>query len=415
MGFMDIFKKKPDNSRYAQMLNGGIPIFSQFGRDVFASDVVQMCVDSIATECSKLEPKHIREDEDGFYRPVKSSINRLLRLAPNELMTTRDFIEKIIWKLYSDYNAFIYPMFVNANGRREYTGFYPLAPVLVEFLQDPTQRLFIKMTFENGTSTTLPYSDVIHLRKKYSVNDLMGGGMFGQPDNEALLKVLDINNSLLQGLDKAIKSSFSIRGILKVNTMLDEAKITAERERFEKQIKENGSGILAADLKGEYVDLKPDPKLIDAETLKFLNEKILFYYGVSMPILSGDYTDEQYQAFYEKTLEPIVVALGQAFSKTVFTMEELNHGNRIYFYPSKLLFTNTKNKIAAADVLGNRGALTNNQLLELFGYPPYEGGDIRVMSLNYIDATLATEYQLKRAGMSNTEPAGPAGGEKNER
>lgn len=392
--------------QYAKFLDGYSPIFSQFGHNIYASDVVQMCIDVIATECSKLQPKHIRTDKDGMQVNVNSSINRLLRFTPNELMTTRDFIEKIIWLLYMNYNAFIYPTYeLNTDGNtvRNYTGFYPLNPTRVDFLQDISGKLFIKLWFANGDKFTLAYSNLIHLRKKFSVNDIMGGGMNGQPDNQALLKVLQINDTVLQGLEKAIKTSLTIRGIIKINTLLDDEKQQKERQRFEEAMRTSQSGILPLDLKGEYIDLKPDPKLIDKDTLEFLQSKVLNYYGVSVPILSGDFDDEQYQAFYEKTLEPIIISLGQAFSKCLFSTRELDVGNEIVFYPQKLLFTNTKNKIAVADILGNRGALTNNELLSLFGYPPYEGGDERYMSLNYIDTSLASEYQMKRAGMRKAE------------
>lgn len=409
MAFRDFVKNIFGNESNKEMqqvrlLDGYSPIFSQFGQNVYASDVVQMCIDIIATECSKLRPQHIRTDRNGMQTAVNSSVNRLFKFAPNELMTTRDFIEKIIWLLYMNYNAFIYPTYeVKTNRRgntyRNYTGFYPLNPTQVTFLQDITGKLFVELGFANGDKFILAYSNVIHLRKKFSVNDVMGGGMDGQPDNKALLKVLQINDTVLQGLEKAIKTSLTVRGIIKMNTMLDDEKQEAERRRFEERMASSKSGILPIDLKGDYIDLKPDPKIIDKDTLEFLENKILYYYGVSVPILSGDFTDEQYQAFYEKTLEPLVISLGQAFSKCIFSHRELEVGNEIVFYPQKLLFTNTKNKIAVADILGNRGALTNNQLLELFGYPPYEGGDERYMSLNYIDVQLASEYQMKRAGM----------------
>lgn len=402
--FKSFFTKESKEMQYAKIMDGYSPIFSQFGENIYASDVVQMCIDVIATECSKLQPKHIRTDADGMQINVKSSLNRLFKFSPNELMTTRDFIEKIIWLLYLNYNAFIYPTYEIREDRRgnlikTYTGFYPLNPKQVTFLQDTKGDLFTELQFANGDKFTLAYSDLIHLRKKFSVNDIMGGGADGQPDNKALLKVLQINDSVMQGLEKGIKTSLTIRGILKINTMLDDDKQQEERDKFERKIMSGKTGIMPMDLKGDYIDLKPNPKLIDKDTLEFLQSKILNYYGVSVPILSGDFNDEQYQAFYEKTLEPLIISLGQAFSKTIFSQREIEIGNELVFYPQKLLFTNTKNKIAVADILGNRGGLTNNQLLSLFGYPPYEGGDIRYVSLNYIDAGLANEYQLKRAGM----------------
>ncbi len=408
MAFFDIVKKLfSGNDRramqYAKMLNGYTPIFSQFGTNVYASDVVQMCIDVIATECSKLQPKHIRVDSSGMQTIPKSSLNRLFKFSPNELMTTRDFIEKVIWLLFMNYNAFIYPAYetgydIKGNAFTNYTAFYPLNPNQVDFLQDVTGKLYVKLHFASGDSFQIPYADVIHLRKKFSLNDIMGGGLYGQPDNAALLKVLEMNDILLQGLGKAIKTSLSVRGILKINTMLDDDKQQAERARLENALNTGAAGIIPMDLKGEYIPINVDPKLIDKETLEFLQSKVLNYYGVSAPILSGDFDDEQYQAFYEKTLEPVIISLGQAFSKSVFTQRELDVGNEIVFYPQKLLYTNTKNKIAVADILGNRGAVTNNELLDLFGYPPYEGGNERYMSLNFVDVKIANEYQMKRAG-----------------
>ena len=161
------------------------------------------------------------------------------------------------------------------------------------------------------------------------------------------------------------------------------------------------------DLKQEYIPLNVNPTVIDKNTLEFVERKILNHYGVSLAIINGDFTDEQYQAFYEKKLETNIIGLGQAFSRTLFTSRELEHGNEVIFYGQKLLFTNTKNKIAVADILGNRGALTDNQLLELFGYPPFEGGETRHMSLNFINRDIADNYQMnkfdKGKGVSNNE------------
>ena len=61
--------------QYAKFLEGQVPIFSQFGRDIFASDVVQICIDIIATEISKLQPRHIRTDRNNMQINPGGSIN----------------------------------------------------------------------------------------------------------------------------------------------------------------------------------------------------------------------------------------------------------------------------------------------------------------------------------------------------
>ncbi len=403
MAFKEAFKAlfNGGNKEYtrAQMLNGSLPIFSQFGQNIYASDVVQTCIDIIATEISKLQPKHIRTDNSGMQSVPKGNLNRLFKFAPNELMTTRDFLEKITWLLFLNYNAFIYPMYetyMDASGKpaRAYMGFYPLNPIQVDFLQDPTGTLYVKLYFAGGNNFTLTYSDVIHLRKKFSVNDVMGGGANGQPDNAALLKVLQINDVVLQGLEKAIKTSMSIRGILKIATLLDDDNQRAERKRFESLLSSGDSGILPIDLKGDFTPVTIDPKIIDKETAEFLERKILYWFGMSMPIFSGDYTDEQYQAWYERSLEPLVIGNGQAFSKTIFTPRELDVGNEIVFYPKDMMYLSTNAKLNLLKTVGEQGLLSDNQKLALMGYPPIPGGDRITQSLNYVDRSIINIYQL---------------------
>jgi HK97 family phage portal protein len=389
------------NLQHAKMLNGSYPTFSQFGQNIYVSDIVQNCIDIIATECSKLQPKHIFTNAQGLQQVPKSTINRLFKFAPNELMTTSEFIEKNIWLLFMNYNNFIFPTYdtykdSKGNEQKYFTKFYPLNPTQVDFLQDKAGNIYIKFYFSNGQQYTLAYSDVIHIRKKFSVNEIMGGGLNGQPDNAALLKVLEINDTALQGISKAIKSSLNIRGILKINTMLDDETQKKERKRLEDAIVSGETGIIPLDLKGDYTPLNIDPKLIDKDTMQFLQDKVLNWFGVSIPILTGKYNDDDYQAFYEKTLEPILIRFGQAFSKTLFSPRELDVGNEIVFYQKDMMYLSTKSKLDLLNIAGSQGLLTDDQKLAILGYPPLMDGTggRRTISLNYVDSTIATQYQL---------------------
>ncbi len=394
--------------KYARLMDGTTPLFSQAGRDIYTFDVVQICIDCIASECSKLQPKHIRRDPSGkMINLTGDNINRLFKFKPNPIMTTKDFIEKTIWALYLDYNSFIYPAFnivkdARGNLSRDYTAFWPLYPTQTEWLMDNTNTLFVKFTFYNGFTCTLPYSDIVHLRKKYSVNDFMGGGKSGKPENSSLAKTVEINDILMQGTAKALTASLGIRGILKLNTTLEDDKQKEQRLKLEQQIAESASGILTGDFKGDYQSINIDPKIIDKDTLEFIENKILRWFGVSLPILNGKYTDDEYQAFYNKTLEPIVIEMGQAYSSVLFSQQQQNFNNEIVFYQQKLELMSIQNKMAIMDGLGNRGALTNNDLLALFGIEPYPEGDVRMVSLNYIDTTLINAYQLGKA-LGNTK------------
>ena len=404
-------------TQYASFLNNTSPLFSQFGRNIYASDVVQMCIDCIAQECSKLQPRHIRRTTDGP-ETIDDSLNKLFKFAPNPLMTTRDFLEKIVWNLFLNYNSFIYPTYdvitdANGNLKRNYTGFYPLNPTMAEFKQDATGTYYVQFTFQSGyRSPNIPYDQIIHLRKKFSCNDIMGGGMNGQPDNSALVQTLSINDTILQGIAKAIPTSLAVRGIVNIASKLNYEAQAAEIKEFEKKMAESTSGILPMDVGATFTPINFNAATIDKSILDFLENKVLRWYGVSLPILSKDYTDNQKQSFYDGTIEPIVIGMTQAFTKTIFTPTELSYGNEMAFYYQNLEMMSVESKKAIADTLGNRGALTNNFLLGMFGIEPYEGGNVRIANLNYINANLADAYQLARAGIGAQTPNN--GGNSNE-
>lgn len=413
MGWLDKLRRKPpQNTAYADMLNGFTPIFSQFGDDIYASDVVQQAINCIVMEMKKLNPTHVRVNGADSV-PVTSSIQAVLN-TPNELMTTADFLEKIVWQLFFNYNAFIMPTYyvwtdTDGTEKRRYTGLYPLAPTGVTFIQDASDRLFVKLEFANNYETTVPYSDIIHIRYHYSVNEFMGGNESGQPDNEALLKTLELNNTMLQGVSNATKASFSINGIVKYNTLMDGEKMKTALAEFENKLKNSESGILGIDLKSEYTPIKKEIALVDEATLKFIDEKILRYFGVPLCILTGDYTKAQYEAFYQKTLEPLIISIGQAFTRTLFTDRERSYGNKIVLYPKDLIFMSVDQTLEMVRLLGDSGALYENEKRIAFGLRPLpELEGVRMQSLNYVDVNIAGKYQMQgKAGENGGGTNGP--------
>ena len=404
MGWLDkFFKKQPKNSRFAPTLDGYAPIYSQFGTNIYASDVVQQALACIVDEMKKLHPAHVRKNGNDVV-PVASRLQEVIN-NPNPLMTTSEFIEKIMWMLLLNDNAFVIPPYytwIDPNTgveKRYYESFYPINPTQVDFIEDASGRLFVKFWFWDGDTTTIPYDDVIHIRYRYGMNEYMGGNRFGQPDNKELLNTLELNKTMLDGIAKAMKSSYAINGVIKYNTLLDDGSVLNNVKELERKLKNSESGILPMDLKGEFIPFPKDIKLVDEGTLKFVDGKILRTWGISLAILTGDYTKEQYEAFYQKALEPLIISISQAFTKKVFTIRERAFGNDIKFYPKDLIFMTTSQKIELVNLLSPTGALYENEKRTMFGLMPLsELEGKRYMSLNWVDADMAAQYQMGKVG-----------------
>ena len=396
--FDKLFHKAPKQKKFAPTLNGWAPIYSQFGTNIYASDVVQQALKCIVDEMKKLNPTHVRYTGSDPI-PVRSTVQDVLN-EPNPLMTTSEFLEKITWLLLMNYNVFIIPIYdvwedeKTGAKRRYYKALYPIQPTTVNFIEDLSGRLFVQFIFANGYDTTLPYDDVIHWKYNYSVNQYMGGGFDGNPDHQALLKTLDLNEKMLQGIAKAMKASYAVNGVVKYNTLIDDGAIEKALLELESKLNNSESGFLPLDLKADFTPLKRDVKIVDGDTLKFLDEKILRTWGISLPILTGDYTKEQYEAFYQKVLEPLIKSLSQALTKKLFTTGEKAHGNRIELYPKELIFLSVQQTLEMLNTLSPTGALYENEkrvALGLRPLPELEGK--RYMSLNWIEADKAAQYQ----------------------
>lgn len=400
MGWLDkLFHRRPRESKFARTLNGLAPVYTQFGTNIYASDVVQQALACIVDEVKKLNPQHIRiVDNDPV--PISTSTVQAVLNDPNAVMTTAEFLEKITWLLLLNYNAFVIPTYrtwTDSNTgeeRRYYEALYPIKPTQVNFIQDSSGRMYVQFFFESGYSTTVPYDDVIHIKYHYSVSEFMGGDWNGQPDHGPLLETLNLNDQMLKGIAKAMNASYAINGVIKYNTLLDQGKTEKALQELTEHLQNSESGFLPIDLKAEFVPLKRDTKLIDADTLKFMDEKILRNWGVPLAILRGDYNKVQYAAFYQKTLEPLIITISQAFTKKMFTKREKSFGNKIQLYPKDLVFMTVDQTIEMVTLLANTGAIFENEKRVAFGLrplPELEGK--RYMSLNWIDSNQEAAYR----------------------
>lgn len=403
MGLIQSFKKffaPPAATEPAVGLAGFSPMFPEFGADFSASDIVAQAIARISDEMSKLNPVHVRMEGSGAV-PVWGDVQRVLD-DPNPLMNTGDMIAKLVYSLYLNDNAFAVPVWENETLAQ----IYPVQPSEVDFLQDRSGAYFVTLKFPSGYQATVRYSEIIHIRRNYGASEFMGGGVDGQPDRRALMDALKLNKSLWGSVEKGLAAGMSINGVIRYNTLLDDGKTEEAMRKLTEALKKSESGFLPLDLKGEFIPIKRDPKLVDAETLALLDSKILRFFGVPAKILLGDYDKSDYEAWYQMTLEPLAKSMSRAFTRAIFTRREAGgYGHRIEFMPDDLIFMTMADKHEMVRLLGDSGALTENEKRRVYGLPPLAELDgVRKASLNYVDVKIANQYQTGNPD-TEAEPA----------
>lgn len=386
------------------------PILRGFGQDIYMSDLINNSIDRIATEFSKIDVASVVEGDDAV-AIQKDDITRLFRFQPNPLQTTKDFLASCEWLRRKTMHCFVFPQWVEVtdsygNRYRKYTAFYPLNPASVKFGQDDSGTWGIRFYWRDGTYDELPLSDVIHLKWRRGINLIAcGGDDYGTADVKDTLESLDVLHKVMSGLPISIENGMKLSGVYTAKTVSDAESLKKKRDEFENHIMTSKAGVVAIDLAGDFKPMPPRNVVIPESTMRFLKNIIRERYGVSEDIITGNYNDDSHAAFYETCIEDAIVEFQQAFSQVLFSPREQDIGHRVKCYYNKVEYYSTQNKIQLAQIARETGMMTINQIAEMFGLEPFDGGDRRLQSLNFVNIDLVDKYQ-KGAGSNGKDEQG---------
>lgn len=359
-----------------------------FNKEAYEQDVVRAVIDCIATHAAKAEALHVVLDKDGRIKELKrnSPYVKLLNQKPNPLMTGYDMKYKLIAQLQDKTTAMCY---VKWNGMMPEM-MIPIPFNNFEICEVTGGGYAVQFLDYWGVQRALMVEDVVILRKFYNRREVSGDG------NEPLLSGLEMLQASNEGLISALTVSNKVRGLIKQKkAMLASADVQKSQDEFAARFQdaaENG-GIVGIDAMEEYTPLNVSAWSANAAQMKEVRESILRYWRISESILRSDYTEAQWQSFYESIIEPLLIQMGQAFTNVCFTQTERDHGNRIIFNTSVLMNTAMTTKVSIITASREIGLFTRNELREMFGYSPIEGGDEIEVSLNYVKATDQSKYQ----------------------
>lgn len=387
--------KSSTNTERAEVMNGSPAIFTPFSGDAYESDIYRAAVDAIARNCAKLKPTHVVTMQ-GQRTEGDTILNRLLQVRPNPYMNTYDLIYKLVTHYYLYNNCFAY---LQKDDKGNLTAIYPLRPLQMEYITDPTGELYCKFYFANGKEFILPFTEIFTMKRHFNSNDLLGD------TNTAILNTLELAHTQDEGIENAIKSNANIRGLLTYNQVLSPERLKIEKEAFINDYLNitNNGGIAAIDSKAEYTPLENKPYAIDSEQLKAVKNKIYDYLGINENIVNSSYNEDQWAAFYESIVEVIGLQIGLELTDKLFTAREQAFGNSIILEANRLQFASAKTKSELLFQLLPMGILSMNEAREILNLSAIEGGDKYIQSLNYVNKDIVDQYQLKGKGEKENE------------
>ncbi len=395
-----------NNRTHNRVIDANKVLFTSFGNDFRASDIVKTAIHRVCEEVSKCNIKSVIEQSNPRRTFIMDDdINAVLSARVNPLCALKDFMYKLAYLTITNRNCFVYWQYDEVpigDGyvKRVTKGFYPIENATVKlYMLNGEMRVELKSD-NQGTTFDLPYSDVIHIRLGYGRNAYLGGGIDGRADNYGLLQNLQTMHVIKESIPKSLQASLSLKGVLTMKTVADVDKKEVTREEFETHLFDSKYGIVATDYESDFTPINISATDIPQNVLSFLRDEILSPFGVSLPIYLGKYTDDEYTAFYQTAVEGLLIEIAEAFKVVLFTPRQLAYGHTIKYYDKLVQSLSFNRRQQIAEMTKDDALLSRDERRELLGYEP-DGQPTRV-SLNYIDAEIANQYQMMSLSKEKT-------------
>lgn len=370
MGFWNKIKQRMSRQSFKMIQEQGNGFYAWNGK-LYRSDVVRACIRPKTKAIGKALAKHIRETltEEGKRLEVNpDAYIRFLLEEPNALMTGQMLQEKVANQLALNNNAFILIVRDEFGKPME---LFPIPCYGVDAIYRE-ETLYLRFRFYNGKESTFPYADIIHLRDDYNEDDV-----FGESPAAALVQMMECVSIMDQGFVRAIKNSGVIRWLLKFTNAMRPDDVQKNVKEFADtylSVESETFGAAGVDSKADVQRIEPKDYVPNAAQNDRVIQRIYNFFNTNEKIVNSSYTEDEWIAYYENAIEPVILQMSTAYTMKLFTRRERAFGNRIVFECSNLTFASMKTKLELVQYV-DRGIMTPNEVRHILNMAPVAGGD----------------------------------------
>lgn len=348
-----------------------------------ANSTYEACVDCLAKHMSKIKPVAYYKDEE---MERASGLNRILNLRPNQLQTASQFYYTMADSYFRYGMAIAHIVYDSSYNLK---ALVPIDQSVMEVRQTRSgDYVYLDFMEKDGTHTRDLYENfVILIRKSNASNPFLSKDI-------SIKKIIGALNANTDSFAKALTESHIIRYVAKMATVSADEKQKQIRADFQKQLESDANGLLIIPGVLDFTQINSSQGVYAKQPeLDDFKSEIYSYFGLTPDFVKGRFTENEFQSFYENTLEPVINDLKQELTWKLFTLREIGHGDEIRIETSPLQTASLATRIQLAQAIMSCGMYKPNDVMRLLYQAPIEGGDKVVQSLNYVDSEKANQYQ----------------------
>lgn len=329
--------------------------------------IIASIFNRIATDCSMIDIRHIRVDENENYKEdMNSSLNKCFKFSANKDQAPKSFIIDTIMSMLDEGYVAVVPVDTDLNP--EVTDSYDILSLrtgkIVQWYPDSVQidlyndrtgkHELITMSKDKVAIIENPFYEIMNARnstlqrliRKLNLMDIIdeeaGNGKF---------------NLILQ-LPYVVKTDTRKRQV--------EQRITD----IENQLANNKYGIVYTDGTEKITQLNRSLENNMLESAKYYTDLLFTQLGMDESVIKNTASKEAMQNYYSRIIKPILETICDECTRKFITKTGLTQGQRIRYFYNTFELMPVSDIAEVADKFTRNAIITSNEMRQLIGMKP---------------------------------------------
>lgn len=329
--------------------------------------ILASVINRIALDVAAVSIRHVKVDENGnFKEEVNSGLNNCLTLNANADQTAREFIQDIVMSLCDE--GCIAVIVSQAGSDPAESGSYSIEKLrTAKILQWYPDRIQVR-AFNEETGQK---EDIYVLKEDTAIIENPLYAVMNEP-NSTLRRLINKLN-ILDAIDKQSgsgKMDLIIQVPYQVRTERGRMYAETRRKDIEAQLTNSRYGIAYTDGTEHVIQLNRPVDNNLMSQVEYLTKELYSQLGISEAVFNGTAEEQEMLNYYNRTTEPFLAAIANAFRWKFLTKTARSQGQDILFFRNAFKLVPAEKLAEIADKFTRNEILSPNELRAIIGYKP---------------------------------------------
>lgn len=329
--------------------------------------IVTAVYNRIALDVTAINIRHVRLDDNGRYlEDIKSKLNNCLTLEANIDQTGRAFVQDVVMSLLDEGCVAIVPIDTSIDPK--VTGSYDIETMRTGKILDWYPK-HVKVRIYNEERGEK--EDVIVPKSIAAIVENPMYAVVNEPNStlQRLIRKLGLLDSIDEQsgsgkLDLIIQLPYMIK------TEARRKQAEARRSDIESQLAGSKYGIAYTDATEHITQLNRPVENNLMKQIEYLTSMLYSQLGITQAVLDGSADEETMLNYYNRTIEPIILAITDEMTRKFLTKTARSQGQSIACYRNPLKLVPVGKFAEMADKLTRNEIITSNEARQAIGMKP---------------------------------------------